>query len=319
MNAIAPYKPTGMMDPATFDHMQRVGQMLALSPLFPEHLRKGHPNAAIANAVLCMNMAVRLQEDVLTVAQNIYFVGGKPGWNTTYMIAKANQSGVFRDGIDWEYTGTGETLAATAFAVLSSTGKTVKVTCDMKMAKAEGWTKNPKYQSIPEQMLSYRSAAFLIRRFCPEVMIGLPAAIEVETGMRDITPQDQDLPPAAKPAEPEKPAPKADPVIDLTAADPAAKDPAPVEDAKDAAPVADEKPVTAAPDPEEIKERNGKIYSTVMIELMDGAALATVQETYAEALATMKAEAPGMYAELVAEMDAFKPATEGGGQAQMQV
>lgn len=182
-----------LMDVQKFDHLQRVGKLLAMSPLFPEHLRKGGLEAAIANGALVLNMANRLNEDPLTVAQNIFFVGGRPGWNTTYMIAKANQSGVFRDPIDWDLKGKGESLSVTAFGILARTGKRVEVTLDWETAKKEGWTKNPKYQSIPEQMFRYRSAAFLIRLYCPEVMIGLPAQIEQElqTGeMRDITPDD---------------------------------------------------------------------------------------------------------------------------------
>ncbi len=179
-----------LMDPTSFDQMYRVGKMLASSVLFPDHLRKGIPEQAAANGALVMNMAVRLNEDPLTVAQNIYFVGGKPGWSSSYMIAKANQHGVFQNPISWEVTGSGESLSVTAFAELDATGKRVEATCDMAMAKAEGWTKNAKYKSMPEQMLRYRSATFLIRLYCPEVMVGVPAQIEVELGgeMRDITP-----------------------------------------------------------------------------------------------------------------------------------
>lgn len=178
-----------LMDPSRFEHMCRVGKMFAVSPLFPEHLRGKSIDQGIANAVLVLNMANRLNEDPLTVAQNIYFVGGRPGWNTTYMIAKANLHGVFKDVIDWEVKGKGETLAVTAFATIRTTGRRVQVTCDMEMAKKEGWIKNAKYQSIPEQMLRYRSAAFLIRLYCPEVMIGVPASIELELGGTiDVTP-----------------------------------------------------------------------------------------------------------------------------------
>lgn len=186
--SVASAPTLALMDPVQFEQMQRVGKMLALSPLFPAHLRTGSEPERIANGVLVMNMAVRLREDPLTVAQNIYFVGGRPGWNTTYMIAKANMHGVFKDPIDWEVTGKGDNLSATAFAVLAGTGKRVQMTADMEMAKAEGWTKNAKYKSIPETMLRYRSAAALIRMYCPEVMIGIPAGIEVETEMRDVTP-----------------------------------------------------------------------------------------------------------------------------------
>lgn len=200
MNALtttqAPNMSLGMLDPGAFDHMQRVGKMLALSPLFPAHLRAGSQESAIANGVLVINMALRLREDPLTVAQNIYFVGGRPGWASSYMIGKANQHGVFRDPIDWDITGTGDTLSVTAFATLAKTGKRVETTCDMTMAKAEGWTKNAKYQSMPKTMLRYRSASALIRFYCPEVMIGLPAGVENELPMRDVTPDfdDEDKP-----------------------------------------------------------------------------------------------------------------------------
>lgn len=178
-----------LMDMQRFDHLQRVGKMLALSPLFPQHLRGGNIEQGVANGVLVLNMAHRLREDPLTVAQNIYFVGGRPGWNTTYMIAKANQHGVFKDVIDWEVKGKGDTLSVTAFATLAGTGRRVSVTLDMETAKKEGWTKNSKYQSIPEQMLRYRTAAFMIRLYCPEVMVGVPSAIEIELEAKDVTPE----------------------------------------------------------------------------------------------------------------------------------
>lgn len=216
MNALTTVKPMSLlMDVEAFGHMQRVAKILAMSPLFPEHLRKGSQENAIANGVLVLNMAARLNEDPLTVAQNIYFVGGKPGWGASYMISKANQHGVFRNPIDWDIKGKGEDLSVTAFGELKATGKRVQVTCDMKMAKAEGWTKNAKYQSMPEQMLRYRSATFLIRLYCPEVMVGVPAAIENELAIKDVTPdyeptsyyehQDNEADPFEEPKPDQKP------------------------------------------------------------------------------------------------------------------
>lgn len=178
-----------IMDPQKFDHMIRVGKMLAVSPLFPDHLRKGGENVAAANGALVMNMAYRLNEDPLTVAQNIYFVSGKPGWSASYMISKANQHGIFKDPIAWEYSGEGDSLKVTAYAHMKSTGKRVEAEASMAMAKLEGWTKNAKYKSMPKQMLSYRSATSLIRLFCPEVMVGVPATVEIEAGMKDVTPE----------------------------------------------------------------------------------------------------------------------------------
>jgi len=162
-NLPAQYQGSALMDPATFDHMWRVGKLLAASPLFPKHLREGSTESAAANGVLVMNMAHRLREDPLTVAQNIYFDGGKPGWSASYMIGKANQSGKFAEPIDWESDGAGDDLSVTAFVILAGSGARRSVTINMKMAKAEGWTTNKKYQTIPETMLKYRTATALIR------------------------------------------------------------------------------------------------------------------------------------------------------------
>ena len=201
--------PSTLMDPKGFEQLCRVGKMLAASVLFPADLRKGNPEQAAANGALVMNMALRLNEDPLTVAQHIYFVGGKPSWSTSYLISKANQNGVFENPINWDIQGEGDGLSVTARAVLNATKKPVSFTCDMAMAKGEDWVKNRKYRTMPELMLRYRSAAALIRLYCPEVMVGVPAQIEVETGgaMRDVTPPEFNRADAAAPAarKPEEP------------------------------------------------------------------------------------------------------------------
>jgi len=50
----------------------------------------------------------------------------------------------------------------------------------MKEARAEGWTKNPKYSSLPELMLRYRAAILLIRTHMPEVLNGLHTVEELD-------------------------------------------------------------------------------------------------------------------------------------------
>jgi len=307
------YAPSLLMDPESFNHMQRVGSMLALSPLFPDHLRKGSKEIAIANGVLVMNMAARLNEDPLTVAQNIYFVSGKPGWSSSYMIGKANQHGVFKNPISWEISGKGETLSVTAVAELASTGKRVEATCDMAMAKAEGWTKNSKYQSMPEQMLRYRSATFLIRLYCPEVMVGVPAQIEVEMGMKDVTPADfaetissrsktvnsnpedavfvEETEKEEEPKEPQgKPKQKAEET--------------PRQDTKKEQPKTEEKAAEKQPDPEQFRG----LFNMIKGDLHDAPSVDEVLELYAPQIEQMKQAAPALHAELEAEIDEFRKA-----------
>lgn len=298
MNALtAPRPASALMDPAQFDQMQRVGRMLAMSPLFPEALRKGGQETAIANAVLTLNMAARLNEDVLTVAQNIYFVSGKPGWSTAYLISKANQHGAFSNPIDWKIEGRGtDNLSVTAFAETAGTGKRVEFTCDMKMAKAEGWTSNKKYQSMPEVMLRYRSAAFLIRFYCPEVMIGVPAQVEIELGMKDVTPEEfrdrTQTPAATTPEEPE------DAVI------------VPSEDhdpeTGEVAPDADPEEGDADAGPSVDQEAFQGLHDMIMRDLLDAGSVDDVQDLYADNIQQMKDQAPKLHQSLMAEFEAYR-------------
>lgn len=160
---------------------QRQARMFAMSPLIPEHLRKGTPEQAMANCYIALTLAEAMGEVPLIVMQNIHVVSGKAGFASQYMIARANSSGVFRGRIDWRIDRSDpQNLAVTAFAIIKETGDEVSVCCDMKMAKAEGWTKNPKYTSMPEVMLRYRSAAFLVRFYAPDVMLGYQTIEEVQ-------------------------------------------------------------------------------------------------------------------------------------------
>jgi hypothetical protein len=168
---------------------QRQAKMFAMSPLVPEHLRKGTPEQAIANCWIALTLAEAMGEVPLIVMQNIHVVNGKAGFASQYMIARANSSGLFKGRIDWRIDRSdADNLAVTAYAILKETGQEVSVTCDMKMAKAEQWTKNAKYTSMPEVMLRYRSAAFLVRFYAPDVMLGYQTVEEVEDVVASATP-----------------------------------------------------------------------------------------------------------------------------------
>jgi hypothetical protein len=163
-----------------FGLQQRQARMFALSPLVPEHLRKGSEESAIANCYIALKLAEVMGEAPLVVMQNIHVVKGKAGFAAQYMIARANNSGVFRGRIDWRINRDDpKNLSVTAWAALRETGEEVSFTCDMAMAKAEGWTSNPKYTSMPELMLRYRSATFLVRLYAPDVMLGYQTVEEV--------------------------------------------------------------------------------------------------------------------------------------------
>ncbi len=174
-----------LTQPDRFATAQRMAQAFATSELVPETLRGSMPNCLVA-----LMLADEMGESPLMVMQNIFFVGGRAGWMTQYMIARANRSGKFLGPLRWRSEGAGDDLAVTCFADLADIDgdPRVEITVTMKMAHADGWTRNAKYKSIPEQMLRWRSAAWLIRLYAPDVMFGLPTADELEDTIKDVTP-----------------------------------------------------------------------------------------------------------------------------------
>lgn len=177
-----------LMNRQAFAQAYQVARLFSSSQLVPQHLQ-GKPH----DCFIALHMADRLGEDPLMVMQNIVIVHGTAGWKAQWLIGRANRSGVFRGRIKFDTSGSGDDLEVTARATMADTGEEVTASASMKMAKAEGWTSNKKYQSMPQQMLSYRAASFLIRLYCPEATLGYQSAEEVEDmaasgQMRDVTP-----------------------------------------------------------------------------------------------------------------------------------
>lgn len=187
----APVSVSIFLDPIRFDTAQRSAKALVHSPLVPEQYRAGGKNSvevAIANCLIAINLAERMGEDPLTIMQNLHIINGKPGWDTEFMIARVNRSGKFRQEIDWEEESE-EDLAqyrVRAFAVRQNGKPVYSVWVDMKMAREEGWTRNPKYKSMPQHMLRYRAAAFLIRQHCPEALGAIRQTADEVVDMRVI-------------------------------------------------------------------------------------------------------------------------------------
>lgn len=164
-----------LTNPAAFEHTWRVAKAFSMSQMVPPHFQ-GKPE----NCMVALMMAEQLEINHLLALQNLTVIQGRPGFNAQFAIALANRRGPFKGPITWSSKGQGDALEVTAKAVIRDSGEPVSVTVSMEMARAEGWTKNPKYRSIPEQMLRYRSATWLIRLYCPEVLLGFGTSEEIE-------------------------------------------------------------------------------------------------------------------------------------------
>jgi hypothetical protein len=133
------------------------------------------------NIFIALQSAEHFNVSLLTVLQNTYTQHGKITASSSFLIALANNSNKLKRSIYYESKGEGEELSVTAFAEMKDSDKTVSFTVTMKQATEEGWSKrNLKYKTLPELMLSYRAAKFLINTHLPEVLFTAHASEELE-------------------------------------------------------------------------------------------------------------------------------------------
>lgn len=168
-----------LLDSNRFGQIQRVANLFSESTLIPE-VFQGKP----ANCAVALQMAFRMHVDPLMLMQNMYIVAGKPGIEAKLAIALINQRGPFQGPVQWRQEGENETRSWTAYAVHRQTGERCEATVTWQMVVAEGWNgkTGSKWKSLPDLMGRYRSAVFLGRLYCPEVLLGLPTDDE----LRDI-------------------------------------------------------------------------------------------------------------------------------------
>ena len=163
-----------------FQLAQRKAKVYTSSTLVPKEFQ-GDKN--IGNVLIAQNMAQRMGADVLQVMQNLYVVHGKPGWSAQFLIACFNTCGRFT-AIKYRFNQNKTTCVA--YATELATGEIIEGSeVSIKMADAEGWSTKAgsKWKTMPEQMLRYRAAAFLIRTVAPEIGMGLMTREELaDTG-----------------------------------------------------------------------------------------------------------------------------------------
>jgi hypothetical protein len=162
-------------DGAALDHRYRLAKAFSMSGMVPPHFQ-GKPEACL----VAMLYAEQLGEHPMLLFQEMSVINGRPNTSSRFAISRANKSGLLQGPITWKSKGTGDALEVTASAVMKETGEVITATVTMKEAAADGWTRNPKYKSIPEQMLRWRAATRLINLYMPEVLFGLGVREEAE-------------------------------------------------------------------------------------------------------------------------------------------
>lgn len=191
-----------------FEAMQRMAQMYSTSTIVPEAYRGN-----IGNCVISIDMAMRMNANVLMIMQNLYIVKGNPSWSSKFLIATINMSGKYTSlryrkrslgkagivkyndtefdkvkgrntTVVKEFDGTDiDNIECVAYATEIATGEILESDpITIEMAIKEGWyTKaGSKWVTMPNLMLTYRAAAFWQRAYCPEISMGFMTKEEAE-------------------------------------------------------------------------------------------------------------------------------------------
>lgn len=170
------------------NQMMQMAELLADSTIVPATYQRNPSNCFIA-----VDFAKRIGCSPMTVLQNLDIILGRPSWSSKFLISLFNTSGKYTP-IKYKMFGTeadGDEFGCIAYATELDTGELLegpKVT--IAMARAEGWlTKSgSKWKTIPNLMIRYRAAAFMIRLYAPQLALGLLTTEEKKDIEINITP-----------------------------------------------------------------------------------------------------------------------------------
>ena len=172
-----PQYSTMLTDKGSLNMLAQVAKKFANSGIVPEQYQHNEDNCFVA-----CEMANRMGVSPLVVMQSLNVIKGRPAWSGQACIALINGTGQFSP---LKFVFVGEENASTYGCFVSCLRKADNAnlkgsTITLQMAKDEGWTKNTKWSTMPEQMLQYRAASFFARIYCPAALMGLQTVEEVE-------------------------------------------------------------------------------------------------------------------------------------------
>ena len=159
-----------------FNQLLRAANMLSQTSIIPATYQ-GKPQ----DCFVAIEMANRMGVSPLVVMQNMYVVKGKPAWAGQACTMFINSCGKFKQ-VKHVYTGEKGTDSRGCYVTATRISDGIQVNgveVTLAMAKAEGWTANTKWRTMPELMLAYRASAFFARVHCPEALMGVQLVDEI--------------------------------------------------------------------------------------------------------------------------------------------
>lgn len=168
-----------MFNARGLESLMKLSSQLAASDIIPDTFKKKP-----ANVLIALNMAQRMNADPFAIMQNMYIVYGMPSFSSKFLVSCFNSCGRYTS-IKYQFTGKEGTdeWGCTAYTTEKATGEKITgPTVTIGMAKKEGWygKNGSKWQTMPQLMMQYRAAAFLIRTTAPEITMGMESTDELE-------------------------------------------------------------------------------------------------------------------------------------------
>lgn len=154
-----------------------LAEKLSRSTIIPDTF-KNKPE----NVVIAIGLSQKMDLDPFTIMQNLNIIKGKTSWSGSFCRTLIERSGKYY-GLKLVFIGTKGTDSYGCYmeAKDKETGEIIKgPEVTMAMAKAEEWTKNKKWTTMTELMLSYRATAFFARVYTPESLNGIQTSEEIE-------------------------------------------------------------------------------------------------------------------------------------------
>ena len=153
-----------------FTMATQMAKALASSTIVPKEYQGN-----VANGLIAIEIAQRLQTSPLMVMQNLNIIQGRPSWSAQFLIAMVNGSGKYDMELQFDEKQDKDGKPYSCQCWTEKNGRKVTgIKVDMSMAAAEGWLQKngSKWKTMPQVMLRYRAASFFARMNCPELTLG---------------------------------------------------------------------------------------------------------------------------------------------------
>lgn len=159
-------------DSQSFQKIFDIGKMFATSQLVPQNYQ-GKP----MDCTIAVDMANRMGVSPMMVMQNLYVVKGKPTWSGQACMSMIRANAEFKN-VRLVYSGEPNTdgRGCRVEAEYKSDGtKAIGTTVTIGMVKEMKLYDKPGslWKTMPEQMLSYRAAAYFARSYIPNALMGM--------------------------------------------------------------------------------------------------------------------------------------------------